>query len=100
MKPVNSVKNVMRKKILLQDMKLFIIITFQRISTWQQKSEEHVNEDNFPVRKNSLAFIKTLTSFDRKKSIKSNKSEDSEEDDDNRDNEGRVRIHSGQEVRQ
>jgi len=41
-----------------------------------------------------------LTSFDRKKSIKSNKSEDSEEDDDNRDNEGRVRIHSGQEVRQ
>ncbi|XP_060849301.1 multiple PDZ domain protein-like isoform X3 [Rhopalosiphum padi] len=78
MKPVNSVKN--------------------RISTWQQKSEEHVNEDNFPVRKNSLAFIKTLTSFDRKKSIKSNKSEDSEEDDDNRDNEGRVRIHSGQEI--
>jgi len=40
-----------------------------------------------------------LSSFDRKKSIKSNKSEDSEEDDDNRDNEGRVRIHSGQEVR-
>ncbi|XP_050059637.1 multiple PDZ domain protein-like isoform X3 [Aphis gossypii] len=77
-KPVNSVKN--------------------RISTWQQKSEEHVNEDNFPVRKNSLAFIKTLSSFDRKKSIKSNKSEDSEEDDDNRDNEGRVRIHSGQEI--
>ncbi|XP_025199580.1 multiple PDZ domain protein-like isoform X3 [Melanaphis sacchari] len=78
MKPVNSVKN--------------------RISTWQQKSEEYVNEDNIPLRKNSLAFIKTLSSFDRKKSIKSNKSEDSEEDDDNRDNEGRVRIHSGQEI--
>jgi len=40
-----------------------------------------------------------MSSFDRKKSIKSNKSEDSEEDDDNRDNEGRIRIHSGQEVR-
>jgi len=40
-----------------------------------------------------------MSSFDRKKSIKSNKSEDSEEDDDNRDNEGRIRIHSGKEVR-
>jgi len=41
-----------------------------------------------------------MSSFDRKKSIKSNKSEDdSEDDDDNRDNEGRIRIHSGQEVR-
>lgn len=40
-----------------------------------------------------------MSSFDRKKSIKSNKSEDSDEDDDNRDNEGRIRIHSGQEVR-
>lgn len=40
-----------------------------------------------------------MSSFDRKKSIKSNKSEDSEEDDDNRDNEGRIRIHSGLEVR-
>jgi len=40
-----------------------------------------------------------MSSFDRKKSIKSNKSEDdSEDDDDNRDNEGRIRIHSGQEV--
>jgi len=52
------------------------------------------------IRKNSLALIKAMSSFDRKKSIKSNKSEDSEEDDDdNRDNEGRIRIHSGQEVR-
>lgn len=42
-----------------------------------------------------------MCSFDRKKSIKSNKSEDSDDDDDdNRDNEGRIRIHSGKEVRQ
>jgi hypothetical protein len=40
-----------------------------------------------------------MTSFDRKRSLKSNKSEDSDDDDDNRDNEGRIRIHSGQEVR-
>lgn len=80
-------------------MKSFIIVTFQRISTWQQKSEDNTNEDNFPIRKNSLALIKAMSSFDRKKSIKSNKSEDSEDDDDNRDNEGRIRIHSGQEVR-
>lgn len=50
-------------------------------------------------RKNSLALIQSMNSFGRKKSIKSTKSEDSEEDDDNRDNEGRIRIHSGQEVR-
>ncbi|XP_015372470.1 PREDICTED: multiple PDZ domain protein-like [Diuraphis noxia] len=79
MKPVNSVKH--------------------RISSWQQKSEDNANEDNFRIRKNSLAQIKAMSSFDRKKSIKSNKSEDSEEDDDdNRDNEGRIRIHSGQEI--
>lgn len=45
--------------------------------------------------------MKALSSFDRKKSIKSNLSDDSEDDDDdNRDNEGRIRIHSGQEVSQ
>lgn len=44
--------------------------------------------------------MKTMASFDRKRSIKSNKCEDSDDDDDdNRDNEGRIRIHSGQEVR-
>eukprot|EP00102_Acyrthosiphon_pisum_P012560 XP_008181774.2 PREDICTED: multiple PDZ domain protein isoform X5 [Acyrthosiphon pisum] len=79
MKPGNSVKH--------------------RISTWQQKSEDNANEDNIPIRKNSLALIKAMSSFDRKKSIKSNKSEDdSEDDEDNRDNEGRIRIHSGQEI--
>lgn len=57
-----------------------------------------MNEDT-TKRKGSLAFIKAMKSFDRKKSVNSNKSEDSEEDDDNRDNEGRIRIHSGQEVR-
>lgn len=51
-------------------------------------------------RKNSLAVIKAISSFDHKKSIKSNNSEDSEEDDDNRDNEGRIRLQSGQEVRE
>lgn len=50
-------------------------------------------------RKNSLSVIKAISSFDRKKSVKSNDSEDSEEDDDNRDNEGRIRLQSGQEVR-
>lgn len=74
---------------------------FQKISTWQQKSEENINEDNLTKRKSSLALIKAMTSFDRQKSVKSNKSEDSEDDDDdddNRDNEGRIRIQSGQEV--
>lgn len=51
-------------------------------------------------RKNSLAVIKAISSFDHKKSIKSNNSEDSEEDDDNRNNEGRIRLQSGQEVRE
>lgn len=51
-------------------------------------------------RKSSLALIQSIHSFGRKKSVKSTKSEDSEEDDDNRDNEGRIRIQSGQEVRQ
>lgn len=51
------------------------------------------------IRKKSLALIHTLSSFDRKKSVKSNNSEDSDDDDDNRNNEGRIRIHSGQEVR-
>lgn len=51
-------------------------------------------------RKSSLVAMKALSSFDRKKSLKSNKSEDSDDDEfDNRDNEGRIRIHSGQEVK-
>ncbi|XP_025414266.1 multiple PDZ domain protein-like isoform X4 [Sipha flava] len=75
-KPVNSVKN--------------------KISSWQQKSED--NDKNISFRKSSLTLTKTMTSFDRKRSLKSNKSEDSDDDDDNRDNEGRIRIHSGQEI--
>lgn len=52
------------------------------------------------VRKKSLVLINAMSSFDRKKSVKSNNSEDSDEDEDNyRNNEGRIRIHSGQEVR-
>ncbi|VVC26324.1 Hypothetical protein CINCED_3A013186 [Cinara cedri] len=77
-KPVNSVKN--------------------RISQWTQNSEDNVVDDSLKCRKNSLASIKVLTSFNRQKSVKSNKSEDSEDDDDNRDNEGRIRIHTGQEI--
>ncbi|XP_050519840.1 multiple PDZ domain protein-like [Daktulosphaira vitifoliae] len=72
-----------------------------RISSWQQKSIEHLEEplqENQEKRKSSLAAIKkALSSFDSSKSIASNKSEESEEED-NRDNEGRIRIHSGQEI--
>lgn len=77
---------------------------FQKISTWQQKKEENIDE-GVTNRKKSLVLIKSMCSFDHKKSVKSNKSEDSDDnddddDDDNRDNEGRIRIHSGKEVRQ
>lgn len=96
-KPVNSVKNVMIY-FFLNLILMTMFVTFQKISSWQQKSED--NDKNISFRKSSLTLMKTMASFDRKRSLKSNRSEDSDDDDDdNRDNEGRIRIHSGQEVR-
>lgn len=81
------------------NLEIFNFYMFQRLSQWKQNSEDNVIDDSLKSRKNSLASIKVLTTFNRQKSTKSNNSDDSEDDEDNRDNEGRIRIHSGQEVR-